>query len=219
MEHTLPALPYAIDALAPHYSRETLEYHHGKHHNAYVVNLNNLQKGTEFEAMVLEDIVRKSSGGIYNNAAQVWNHTFFWHCMKPAGGGEPGGALAAAINAKWGSYAAFKEAFVKSAVQPGHRQHWRRRHAADHRRQGAAHGGRVGARLLHRLSQPAAEVGGDLPRQARQLGLRAGQFRLKGMAAAGRGACGPQGPNGPPRSRCPGLMPRLANQPWFISSA
>ncbi len=105
MEHTLPPLPYAIDALAPHYSQETLEYHHGKHHNAYVVNLNNLQKGTEFESMTLEDIVRKSSGGIYNNAAQVWNHTFFWNCMKPNGGGEPSGALAAAMAAKWGSYA------------------------------------------------------------------------------------------------------------------
>ncbi len=116
MEHTLPALPYAIDALAPHYSKETLEFHHGKHHNAYVVNLNNLQKGTEFEGMDLESIVKKSSGGIYNNAAQIWNHTFFWNCMKPQGGGEPTGALAAAINAKFGSYAAFKEAFVKSAV-------------------------------------------------------------------------------------------------------
>ena len=116
MEHTLPPLPYAIDALAPHLSRETLEYHHGKHHNAYVVNLNNLQKGTEFESMPLEDIVKKSSGGIYNNAAQIWNHTFFWNCMKPAGGGEPQGALAKAIDAKWGSYAAFKEAFQKSAV-------------------------------------------------------------------------------------------------------
>jgi hypothetical protein len=97
MEHTLPALPFALDALAPHYSKETLEFHHGKHHNAYVVNLNNLQKGTEFESMALEDIVRKASGGIYNNAAQIWNHTFFWNCMKPAGGGEPSGALAAAI--------------------------------------------------------------------------------------------------------------------------
>ncbi|MDP3824751.1 MAG: Fe-Mn family superoxide dismutase [Burkholderiales bacterium] len=116
MEHTLPALPYAIDALAPHLSKETLEFHHGKHHNAYVVNLNNLQKGTEFEAMSLEEIIKKSSGGVYNNSAQIWNHTFFWSCMKPAGGGEPKGALAAAISAKWGSYAAFKEAFVKSAV-------------------------------------------------------------------------------------------------------
>ena len=116
MEHKLPPLPYAIDALAPYYSQETFEYHHGKHHNAYVVNLNNLQKGTEFESMTLEEIVKNSSGGLYNNAAQTWNHTFFWNCMKPAGGGEPSGALAAAINAKFGSYPAFKEAFVKSAV-------------------------------------------------------------------------------------------------------
>ena len=116
MEHTLPALPYALDALAPALSKETLEYHHGKHHNAYVVNLNTLQKGTEFEAMGLEEIVKKASGGIYNNSAQIWNHTFLWHCMKPAGGGEPAGPLAVAINAKWGSYATFKEAFTKSAV-------------------------------------------------------------------------------------------------------
>ena len=116
MEHTLSALPYAIDALAPHYSQETLEFHHGKHHNAYVINLNNLQKGTEFEGMGLEEIIKKSSGGVYNNSAQIWNHTFFWNCMKPRGGGEPTGALATAINAKFGSYAAFKEAFVKSAV-------------------------------------------------------------------------------------------------------
>ena len=85
MEHKLPPLPYAMDALAPEYSQETLEYHYGKHHNAYVVNLNNLQKGTEFESMTLEEIVKKSSGGVYNNAAQIWNHTFFWSCMKPAG--------------------------------------------------------------------------------------------------------------------------------------
>jgi Fe-Mn family superoxide dismutase len=116
MEHTLPALPYATDALAPHMSKETFEYHYGKHHQAYVTNLNNLIKGTEFESMGLEDIVRKSSGGVFNNAAQVWNHTFFWHCMKPAGGGAPKGALAAAINAKWGSIDGFKEAFTKSAV-------------------------------------------------------------------------------------------------------
>src|SRR3982750_533408 len=113
MEHVLPPLPYPIDALAPHYSRETLEYHHGKHHQAYVTNLNNLQKGTEFENMSLEDIIRKSSGAIYNNSAQVWNHTFFWNCMKPQGGGEPKGALGAAINAKWRRYAAFKAAFTK----------------------------------------------------------------------------------------------------------
>ena len=116
MKHELPPLPYAIDALEPYYSKETLEYHHGKHHNAYVVNLNNLQAGTEYENKPLEDIVKTSSGGIYNNAAQIWNHSFFWHCMKPNGGGEPVGALAAAIEQKWGSYAAFREAFVKSAV-------------------------------------------------------------------------------------------------------
>ena len=118
MEHTLPPLPYPIDSLAPHYSQETLEFHHGKHHNAYVVNLNNLQKGTEYEALTLEEIIKKAPnpGPVYNNAAQIWNHTFFWNCLKPEGGGEPSGALADAINAKWGSYAAFKEAFVKSAV-------------------------------------------------------------------------------------------------------
>jgi Fe-Mn family superoxide dismutase len=116
VEHTLPTLPYAVDALAPHMSRETFEFHYGKHHQAYVTNLNNLIKGTEFENLSLEDIVRKSSGGVFNNAAQVWNHTFFWNCMKPAGGGAPGGALAVAIQQKWGSFDAFKEAFTKSAV-------------------------------------------------------------------------------------------------------
>jgi len=116
MSFELPALPYATDALAPHMSKETFEYHHAKHHQAYVTNLNNLVPGTEFAGKSLEDIVKTSSGGIYNNAAQVWNHTFFWSCMKPAGGGEPSGALAAAIAAKFGSYAAFKEAFAKSAV-------------------------------------------------------------------------------------------------------
>ncbi|MBK9395488.1 MAG: superoxide dismutase [Fe] [Uliginosibacterium sp.] len=116
MAHTLPALPYAKNALAPHLSEETFEYHYGKHHQAYVTNLNNLIPGTEFETASLEDIIKKASGGIYNNAAQIWNHSFFWNCLKPAGGGEPSGALAAAINAKWGSFAAFKEAFSKSAV-------------------------------------------------------------------------------------------------------
>lgn len=116
MEHTLPPLPYAMDALAPHISKETFEFHYGKHHQAYATNLNNLIKGTEFESLTLEEIVKKSAAGIFNNAAQVWNHTFFWNSMKPGGGGEPSGALAAAIAAEWGSYAAFKEAFQKSAV-------------------------------------------------------------------------------------------------------
>jgi len=116
MEHTLPALPYAKDALVPHLSEETLEYHYGKHHNAYVTNLNNLIKGTEFENSSLEDIIKKASGGIYNNAAQISNHTFFWNCMKPNGGGTPTGALADATNAKWGNFDAFKAAFQASAV-------------------------------------------------------------------------------------------------------
>jgi len=116
MEHLLPPLPYAMDALAPHISRETFEYHYGKHHQAYVTNLNNLVKGHEFEALGLDDIVRKSAGGIFNNSAQVWNHTFFWSSMRPGGGGAPSGALAAAIAQKWGSFDAFKEAFAKSAV-------------------------------------------------------------------------------------------------------
>jgi len=116
MEHVLPPLPYAMDALTPHISKETFEFHYGKHHQAYVTNLNNLIKGTEVENLSLEEIIKKSSAGIFNNSAQVWNHTFFWSSMKPGGGGEPTGALAAAINAKWGSYAAFKEAFTKSAV-------------------------------------------------------------------------------------------------------
>ena len=117
MEHTLPALPYATDALQPHMSAETFEYHYAKHHQAYVTNLNNLIKGTEYEALDLEAIIKKAPvGGIYNNAAQVWNHSFFWSCMKPAGGGQPVGALLDAINAKWGSLDEFKIAFQASAV-------------------------------------------------------------------------------------------------------
>ena len=117
MAHTLPELPYAKNALAPFISEETLEFHHGKHHNAYVVNLNNLIPGTEYENLSLEEIVKKApAGGVYNHAAQVWNHTFFWNCMKPNGGGAPTGALADAINAKWGSFDEFKKAFQASAV-------------------------------------------------------------------------------------------------------
>jgi len=116
VEHKLPALPYAMDALAPHISKETFEFHYGKHQQAYVTNLNNLIKGTEFENASLDDIVKKASGGIFNNAAQVWNHTFFWNSMKPGGGGKPAGALAAAIDKKWSSFDTFKEAFAKSAV-------------------------------------------------------------------------------------------------------
>jgi len=117
MEHQLPALPFAKDALAPHMSAETFDYHYGKHHQAYVTNLNNLIKGSEYENLDLEAIVKKApAGGVYNNAAQVWNHTFFWNCLTPNGGGAPAGALADAINAKWGSLDAFKTAFQTSAV-------------------------------------------------------------------------------------------------------
>jgi Fe-Mn family superoxide dismutase len=114
--HSLPELPYALDALQPHISKETLEFHYGKHHQTYVTNLNNLIKGTEFENASLEDIVKKSSGGIFNNAAQIWNHTFYWHSLSPNGGGAPKGALADAINKKWGSFDAFKAEFTKTAV-------------------------------------------------------------------------------------------------------
>ena len=117
MTHTLPPLPYALDALAPHLSKETLEFHYGKHHKAYVTKLNDLIKGTEFESMPLEQIVRKSSGPLFNNAGQTWNHTFFWNCMSPEGGQAPTGQLADAIRTKWGSQEAFNEAFSKSAVE------------------------------------------------------------------------------------------------------
>ena len=116
MQHQLPPLPYALDALQPHISKETLELHYGKHHQAYVTNLNNLVKGTGFENAGLEDIIRKSSGGIFNNAAQVWNHTFYWNCLAPRAGGEPKGPLAEAVSRKFGSFASFKETFSKSAV-------------------------------------------------------------------------------------------------------
>ena len=116
MEHQLPPLPYAMDALAPNVSKETLEYHYGKHHQTYVTNLNNLIKGTEFEEASLEDIVKKASGGIFNNGAQVWNHTFYWNSLSPGGGGDATGAIGDAIKAKWGDFAAFKEAFTKAAV-------------------------------------------------------------------------------------------------------
>ena len=116
MEHTLPPLPYAMDALAPHISKETLEYHYGKHHQTYVTNLNNLIKGTEFESASLEDIISKASGGVFNNAAQVWNHTFYWNGMTPASTGTPTGPLADAIAAKWGSFDKYKEEFGKSCA-------------------------------------------------------------------------------------------------------
>lgn len=116
MTFTLPPLPYAMDALAPHISKETLEYHYGKHHSTYVTNLNKLVADTDFATMSLEEVIKKSSGGIFNNAAQVWNHTFYWNCLSPNGGGEPTGKLADAINKAFGSFAAFKEQFTQAAI-------------------------------------------------------------------------------------------------------
>ena len=117
MKHELPALPFAQDALEPVISAETLDYHYGKHHQAYVTNLNNLIGGTEFEDASLEDIIMKSSAGVFNNAAQVWNHTFYWNCLSPNGGGEPTGELADAINAAFGSFEEFKAKFSDAAVK------------------------------------------------------------------------------------------------------
>lgn len=130
MSFELPDLPYAQDALAPHISAETLSFHHGKHHNAYVVNLNKLVEGTEFEGKSLEDIMKATAGvadkaGVFNNAAQIWNHTFYWHSMAPNGGGKPEGALAAKIDEDFGSFDAFVEAFkVAGATQFGSGWAW-----------------------------------------------------------------------------------------------
>jgi Fe-Mn family superoxide dismutase len=116
MAFTLPPLPYDKNALAPHTSAETLEYHHGKHHQAYVTNLNKLIEGKPEESKSLEDIIRSSEGPLFNNSAQVWNHTFFWQCMKPSGGGKPTGDLAAAIDRDFGSYEKFVEQFSNAAA-------------------------------------------------------------------------------------------------------
>ena len=113
----LPPLPYDRTALEPHISGETIDYHYSKHHKAYVDNLNNMIAGTEFADMPLEDIIRKSQGGMFNNAAQVWNHTFYWNCLSPNGGGEPTGKLAEAINKSFGDFATFKQQFSDTAVK------------------------------------------------------------------------------------------------------
>jgi Fe-Mn family superoxide dismutase len=112
----LPPLPYEQNALEPHISKETLEFHYGKHHNTYVVKLNGLIEGSEDDGKSLEEIVKSSSGGVFNNAAQVWNHSFYWNCLSPNGGGNPSGALATAIEANFGSVEEFKTKFTDSAV-------------------------------------------------------------------------------------------------------
>lgn len=116
MTHTLPSLPFSPDALAPFISNETLSFHHGKHHATYVTNLNTLIPGTEWENKTLEEIILKATGPIFNNAAQIWNHTFYWNCLQPKAPGKPTGKIADAINQKWGTFDAFKEAFTKVAV-------------------------------------------------------------------------------------------------------
>jgi Fe-Mn family superoxide dismutase len=116
MAHELPPLPYEKNALEPHISAETLEFHYGKHHKTYVDKLNGLVEGSDLADAPLEDIIKKSEGGVFNNAAQVWNHTFYWNCLSPNGGGEPSGAAAEAINKAFGSFAEFKEKFTNSAV-------------------------------------------------------------------------------------------------------
>ncbi len=116
MAFELPPLPYAKDALEPVISAETIEYHYGKHHQTYVTNLNNLTAGTDQADKTLEELIKTASGGVFNNAAQVWNHTFYWNCLSPNGGGEPTGDLAKAIDAAFGSFTAFKEAFNQSAA-------------------------------------------------------------------------------------------------------
>ncbi len=116
MAFELPALPYAKDALEPHISAETLEFHHGKHHATYVTKLNGLVEGTDMADKSLEEIIKTSTGGVFNNAAQIWNHTFYWHCLSPNGGGAPTGAIADAINSAFGSFEAFKAQFTDSAI-------------------------------------------------------------------------------------------------------
>ena len=116
MPHELPDLPYAVNALEPHISAETLEFHHGKHHRAYVTKLNELVAGTEYERLPLEEVVRRASGAIFNNAAQAWNHGFYWNCLSPTGGGVPTGEIAQAIDARWGSFDKFKQELTQSAV-------------------------------------------------------------------------------------------------------
>jgi Fe-Mn family superoxide dismutase len=116
MKHQLPDLPYAADALEPHISAETLSFHPGKHHQAYVTKLNELIAGTEYEDLPLEEIVKRASGGTFNNAAQTWNHSFYWSCLSPAGGGAPAGKIAKAIDTSWGSFDKFKEQLTQSAA-------------------------------------------------------------------------------------------------------
>ncbi len=192
MTFELPSLPYADTALEPYYSAKTFSFHHGKHHKAYVDNLNKLLPGSPFENSTLEEIILAVAGdstkaGFFNNAAQVWNHTFFWHCMKPGGGGAPGGVLADKINAAFGSYEKFAEQFKAAAVgrfgsgwawlalgrrRAQDHEHAQRRDPHDRRQKGAPDGGCLGACLLPGLPEPPARLRADVPGSSGELGLR-----------------------------------------------
>ena len=192
MAFELPPLPYPKNALEPHTSAQTLDFHHGKHHQAYVTNLNNLVKGTPMENQSLEEIIQatandQSKAGIFNNAAQVWNHTFFWNCMKPNGGGNPSGDLAQAIDRDLGGLQKFKDDFKARAVgQFGSGWAWlvasggklsitstpNAGHPLTAGPDRAPHLRRLGARLLSRLPEPPARLRAGLPRPPGQLGLR-----------------------------------------------
>ena len=192
MPFTLPELPYAKSALAPYMSEETLEYHHDKHHATYVTNLNTLTAADNVADDKLEDVILTSDGPIFNNAAQVWNHAFFWRCLKPGGGGAPAGDLAAAIDRDFGGFDKFKEQFMEAATgQFGSGWAWLVENAGALKVVKTAnadlplkHGMKalltdrcVGTRLLHRLSQCPRQVRDGGPRPSRGLGLRCFQIR------------------------------------------
>jgi hypothetical protein len=189
MAFTLPPLPYDKSALSPHISGETLDYHYGKHHQAYVTNLNKLVEGKPEASKTLEDVIASSEGGIFNNAAQIWNHDFYWKSMKPNGGGLPTGDLAEAIKRDFGSFEQFSDDFT--AARPRQRQEARchqdaeRRPSAQARPEGSAHDRCLGARVLHRFPQSAAEVHRHVHQALGQLGLRARELeeRLRACSA------------------------------------
>ena len=202
-EFELPKLPWPQDALAPLISKETISYHYGKHHAAYVTNLNKLVKGTPYETMTLAEIVKKAPPGpLFNNAAQNWNHTFYWSCLAPGAGGEPAGPLAEAIQKSFGSFAKFKEQFTDTAVklfrfrlglagpqsrrQSGRHRHEQRGHAADRRQNAAVGLRRLGARLLHRLSQSPSRIRRGVLEARRLEGGRNPQKQQKRHPAASR---------------------------------
>ena len=207
MPFSLPELPYSYDALAPYMSRETLEFHHDKHHLAYVNNGNNLMKGTEFEGKPVEDVVKSSffgNPGLFNNAGQHYNHIHFWKWMKPGGGGGMPGDLEKQIVADFGSVAKMKESFIQAGVtQFGSGWCWlavkfgkievmktrERREPAGPRRQADPRLRRLGAQLLYRLSQPAPGLPQGVRRQSRQLGIR--RRNVRGGEIAGLGIPSP----------------------------